>query len=434
VNPPLDGANAANDPFTVIGLGDPSTMTLAPRGTPLYKTTYGNLAPRLGVAFQQGVTVLRAGIGTFYDLGYGSLGGTSAFFPYSASRTFVLAPFPLTAENAAPPTPTANPPVDQIIVADPALRLPRTYQWNAAVERTLGDNEVVSVTYVGAAGRDLLRVTKLFNPNPQFQVVSVTSNTATSDYHALQARFDRRVSRGLQAYASYTWSHSIDTASTDAVGTYLNTPASIADPEIDRADSDFDIRHAFSGGAIYTMPSPQSSRSLRAVFDGWSLGAFLFARSAPPVDIVGAMSFAAGTIVRYRPDVNPGVPMEILGPQYPGGKVFNAAAFSAAPPGQQGDLARNALRGFGAVQVDLAVQRRVQLNGKYSLRFRTEFFNLLNHPNFGPPVNDLSSALFGRSTQMLARSLGAGGPNGGFSPLYQVGGPRSIQLALRLEF
>jgi len=277
-------------------------------------------------------------------------------------------------------------------------------------------------------------VTNLFNPNPQFQVVSVTSNTAESNYHSLQARLDRRLSRGLQALASYAWSHSVDTASTDSVGNYLNTPTSIADPSVDRGDSDFDVRHAFTAGVTYTVPAPDSHQVVRAAFGGWSLAGFVFARTAPPVNVVGATSFVAGTILRYRPNVNPGVPLELFGEQYPGGKIFNPAAFSPAPPGQQGNLERNALRGFGAFQVDLAVQRRFQLKQGLGLRFKAEFFNLLNHPNFGPPVNDLSSPQFGRSTQMLARSLGSGGPNGGFSPLYQVGGPRSIQFGLRLEF
>ena len=69
------------------------------------------------------------------------------------------------------------------------------------------------------------------------------------------------------------------------------------------------------------------------------------------------------------------------------------------------------------------------------LRFRGEFFNILNHPNVGAPTSTLTSALFGRSTQTLANSLGAGGgQNGGFNPLYQIGGPRSVQLALKLQF
>jgi hypothetical protein len=433
VNPPLKGTDAENDPFTVAGLNDPATMTLAPRGTPLYETTYGNIAPRLGVAYQHRATILRAGFGTFYDLGYGSLGGTSAFFPYSASKSFVLVPFPLSTENAAAPPLSANPPVDLIVIADTHLKLPRTYQWNVALERSLGASQV-SLTYVGAAGRDLLRVTNLFNPNPRFQIVSVTSNSSTSDYDSLQARFERRLSRGLQALASYTWSHSVDTASTDAVATYLNTPSSMADPNIDRAASDFDVRHAFTAGATYIVPSSESHPIVGAVLGGWSLASFLFARSAPPVNIVGATSFAAGTILRYRPNLNPGVPVELFGQQYPGGKVFNSAAFTAAPAGQQGNLERNALRSFAALQVDVAVQRRFPLTQNVDLRFRAEFFNIFNHPNFGPPVNDLSSPLFGHSTQMLASSLGSGGPRGGFNPLYQVGGPRSIQLALRLEF
>jgi hypothetical protein len=347
----------------------------------------------------------------------------------------VLVPFPLSAEDAAPPPLTVNPPVSQIVVSDPDLKLPRTYQWNAAVERSVGGSQVLSLTYVGAAGRDLLRVTNMFNPNPQFQVVSFTSNTSSSDYHALQVKFDRRLSGGLQAFGSYTWSHSIDTASTDAAGTEVNTPSSIAGPDVDRADSDFDVRHAFTGGATYMTPTPDGLHPVvRAIASAWSLSGFLFARSAPPVNVVGARSFVGGTILRYRPNVNPGVPLELFGDQYPGGKILNRAAFSAPPAGQQGDFGRNVLRAFGAFQIDLAVQRRFRLTPKVDLRLRTEFFNVFNHPNFGPPVNDLSSPLFGRSTQMLASSLGRGGPNGGFSPLYQVGGPRSIQLGLRLEF
>ena len=78
VNPPLKGKNLANDPFTVTGLSEPSTMTLSPRGTPLYKTSYGNVAPRLGLAYQLSEnsgwwSVLRGGFGVFYDLGSGSL-------------------------------------------------------------------------------------------------------------------------------------------------------------------------------------------------------------------------------------------------------------------------------------------------------------------------------------------------------------------------
>jgi hypothetical protein len=91
------------------------------------------------------------------------------------------------------------------------------------------------------------------------------------------------------------------------------------------------------------------------------------------------------------------------------------------------------LRGFGATQADVAFQWQFALTEQLNLRFRTEFFNIFNHPNFGPPNNSLTSPLFGHSTQTLASSL-AGADNAGFDPLYQIGGPRSIQLALKLSF
>src|SRR5580658_8636098 len=438
INPPLRGKNLANDPFTVVGLNDPATMTLAPRGTPLYQTTYGNVAPRLGLAYQLSGrkdwgAVLRGGLGVFYDLGSGSLGAVSSYFPYLNDTFASNVPFPLAPQNAAPPTLSASPPVNNIVVAEPNLKLPRTYQWNAALEQSLGSNQTLSLTYVGAVGRDLLRHTNLVSPNSTFEFVGVTSNSATSDYQALQLKFERRLSRGLQALASYTWSHSIDNASTDAFANYINTPGSVANPNIDRGDSDFDIRHAFTAGVTYSLPSPKSTTFARSTLGGWSVDSFIFARTAPPVDVVSGLVFADGIDLYPRPDVVLGAPLVLYGSGYPGGKAFNPAAFTAPPNGQQGDLGRNVLRGFGAWQEDLALQRQFHLTEKVGLRFRGEFFNIFNHPNFGSPNNNLTGPLFGQSTQTLANGL-AGGDNAGFNPLYQIGGPRSVQLALKLLF
>ncbi|HKR20970.1 MAG TPA: carboxypeptidase regulatory-like domain-containing protein, partial [Pyrinomonadaceae bacterium] len=213
VNPALKGKNRDNDPFTVVGLNDPATMTLAPRGTPLYETTYGNFAPRIGVAYQFGGirnwgAALRAGFGVFYDLGQGSLGGVSSFFPYIVDKNFSGSPFPLSPQDAAPPALTTNLPAGTMLLADAHLKLPRTYQWNVALEQSIGNDQSVSATYIGASGRQLLRVTNLFNVNPNFEFIAFTDNSATSDYNALQIKFQRRLSRGLQALASYSWSHS----------------------------------------------------------------------------------------------------------------------------------------------------------------------------------------------------------------------------------
>jgi len=455
VNPPMKGKNLANDPFTVTGLNDPANLALAPRGTPLYQTTYGNVAPRVGMAYQLGgganwTSVLRGGFGIFYDLGSGSLGGVSTYFPYFAQNAFAPVAFPLSPEDAVPPVITTNPPASIILVADPHLKLPRTYQWNAALEQSLRSNQTLSLTYIGAVGRDLLRVTNLFAPNSNFGQVNVTDNSATSDYQALQVKFERRLSQGLQALASYTWSHSIDIASTDAFSNYLNTPPSAANANVDRGNSDFDIRHAFTAGVTYSLPSPGSNKFAHAALGGWSVDSFIFARTAPPVDVVGGIVFADGIALYPRPDVEPGVPLVLYGSGYPGGKAINntpgavaggcpdgsqsIGPFCPPPTGQQGDFGRNVLRGFGAWQADVAFQRQFRLTEKVGLRFRGEFFNLFNHPNFGPPDNNITDALFGLSTQTLASSLGSGGANGGFNPLYQIGGPRSIQLALKLQF
>lgn len=441
VNPPLKGKNLANDPFTVEGLNNPSTMTLAPRGTPLYTTTYGNVAPRLGLSYQlrersDWGSVFRAGGGIFYDLGSGSLGGVSSYFPYSATKVLSLWPFPLSPQDAAPPLLTVNPPALNILVADPNLKLPRTYQWNIALEQSLGSSQSLSLTYVGAVGRDLLRSTVL-NPasagNPDFDFVFLTDNSATSNYNALQLKFQRHFWKGFHALASYSFSHSIDISSTDAAFAYLDPVGSVINPNMDRGDSDFDIRHSFTAAVTYDLPTFGARNVIHNILENWSLDSFVLIRSAPPVNIVGTQIPAGVSILMPRPDIKPGLPLVLYGSQYPGGKTFNPAAFTPAPSGQQGNLGRNVLRGFEAWQADLGLQRQFRVTDELSLRFRAEFFNIFNHPSFGSPSNVLSSPLFGQSTQTLANSL-AGGNNAGFNPLYQIGGPRSIQLALKFQF
>src|SRR5262249_9900077 len=187
-----------------------SSVALAPAGTPLYETTYDNFAPRVGVTYQllqrRGrEMVLRGGFGTFYDLTSGFL--VSPFFPYARSKSSSNVPYPVTPELAAPPpfSTSLSSASGNIFVSDPHLKLPRTYQWNVTLEQSIGPNQTVSASYVGAAGRRLLRRETIVTPTSLF--IITTRNTATSDYHALQLQFQRRLSRGLQALAAYTWSH-----------------------------------------------------------------------------------------------------------------------------------------------------------------------------------------------------------------------------------
>jgi len=437
-NPPLS-AEDGRLPFTAIGVDNPATMTLAPSGTPLWKAKKDNFAPRLGIVWQARPSlVLRAGAGIFYDLGYSAIANGTIAYPYSRVNMISNTSFPLSVSAAAPPPFTATAPVDWYFSAiDPNHVLPRTYEWNAAVERSLGNSDVLTVSYLGAAGRKLMRQDIYDAPNASFtQEVDVMRNGGNSSYHALQAQFRHRFAHGLQALLSYSWAHSIDDVSSDV--NYQNVPPG-ASPYSDRGSSDYDIRQTFSGAISYDIPAPGAG-IWKSMFGSWSTDSIIYARTAPPVNVVTGQNpfpatYLAGPDSVQRPNVVPGVPFYLHPSGVPGGKIINAAAFSTPVPAvAQGELGRNALRGFGATQWDITLRRRFRLTERVSLQARSDFFNILNHPNFGSPINYLSSPQFGYATQMLNNYLGSGGQNGGLNPLYQIGGPRSIQLALKLAF
>jgi hypothetical protein len=450
---PAPTESKGNHPAVFSGLDNLDTAVLEPFGTPLYETSYNNFAPRIGAAYtlrqKQGwETVLRGGFGIFYDLGTGT--ATDAFigFPYVGTRRLSFVPFPLSPENAAPPPINQDKPYDDVNAFDRNLKLPRTYQWNLSIEQSLGSNQTVTASYVGAAGRELLRQEQLEFPHPDFTFINFTRNAATSDYHAMQLQYDRRLSRGLQALVSYTWSKSIDTASSDSG---LNAPGEFGDPNNDRGPSDFDVRHAFNAGITYDFPTYKRLGSVaNAILGHWSVDTIVTMRSATPVDIVGGLG-GVGFFSLVRPDLVPGQPLYLDDPNAPGGRRFNPDAFATphvvdGVAERQGTLGRNVLRGLPVYQVDLAFRRQFHITGEDNqgvrLQFRAEFFNIFNHPNFGDPgagqsgfgTNWLEHPDFGRSAAMLGRSLGSAGASGGFNPLYQIGGPRSIQLALKLLF
>ena len=305
------------------------------------------------------------------------------------------------------------------------------------------------VAYVGAKGRELLRLERYVSPNAKFAFVDVTKNTASSDYKSLQLQFRRRLSRGMQALASYTWSESLDNVSGDSVSL---SPNDKIDPQLDRGPSDFDIRHQFSAALTYNIPSPHFAEVGRVLMRDWAIDTIFVARSAAPVNVVYSRNIGFGTFSSFRPDLVEGTALYIEDPKAPGGRRFNnqvvvvpgnprpqVGAFVAPVANRQGNLPRNFLRGFPVYQLDFAVRREFPLKDRLRLQFRTEVFNLFNHPNFADPNNVLyvgnnANTAFGFSQSMFGRSLGSGGASGGFNPLYQIGGPRSIQLALKLMF
>jgi hypothetical protein len=449
--------------LTGLDLNDLSKTALAPSGTPIFHTKFGNVAPRIGVAYQLSARpnwgrVVRGGFGVFYDLATSETNNVinQVFYPFAASIAVSGQPFPLTGSAAAPPTITAPSPStpQQIAGFDPNLKSPYTLQWNAALEQSLGSRQSLTVSYIGAVGRRLLQSSNILPPNPgqlnpAISDLLVVTNSATSDYHALQVQLQRHMDRNLQLLSSYTWAHSIDTASAGSGGVHSN---SLSGPRNsgDRASSDFDLRQVLALGITYSLPSAREYRVLRGITGGWSLQSIVQAETAPPVSLGDGFFFRVptGFVTQIRPDVRSGIPLYLYGSQFPGGKAFNSAAFINPPtttgcdpavdfpcdPARQGDVGRNSLRGFGVFQWDLGVHREFPIRESVKMEFRAEMFNCINHPNFAPPQGDISSPNFGLSSQMLGQYLGGGLGGGGLNPLYQIGGPRSVQLALKFTF
>jgi Carboxypeptidase regulatory-like domain/TonB dependent receptor len=451
-------ANGPNLPaVTGYNLDDLSTLAIAPIGRAPFNTKYGNLAPRFGIAYQLSQNkdwgaVFRGGLGVFYDLATSEAGNfLIQGYPFVANKLALFVNFPLDAATAEPPPITPSnltTPGSALAAFDPNLKLPYTLEWNAALEQGLGREQTISASYVGATGRRLIQSAYVLSPNPSFYAADLVGNTAESNYNAMQIQFQKRLSHGLQVLASYTWSHSIDDGSAGSYANGSNTLVPTINANVNRGPSDFDIRNAFSIGLTYNVTSPRINRLADTLLRGWSVQNVIQAHTAPPVNVyysqIGSLLSSQTSV---RPDLVSGVSLYLYGQQYPGGKALNSAAFTSPPtdpntgaPLRMGDLGRNTLRGFGVAQWDFSVHRDFPVHDSLALQFRAEMFNLLNHPNFGPQVVDLFSPQFlnpqfGRSIQTLGQSLnGSQAGAGAFNPLYQVGGPRSIQLSVKLSF
>ena len=478
INPPLEGDRL---PYQIDGLENPLTATLARPGTRQWRTRWDNLAPRVGLAWtisEKADLVLRGGFGIFYDTGMGTALRGYSSFPYNTTLNITNPAqlrFPAVEADIQPPpfADTLPPPYNSsFFVFDRNLQLPYTRQWNVTIEKGLDRNSVVTIGYVAAAGRRLLRAEQLQNFNAAFvqqrfglearplvvvnpaifgpnlsatapvagSTVSVTRNASNSDYHSFQAQYRRRLSRGLQIQASYTWAKSMDDVSDETI---TGIPTDRLDLRLERGTSDFDIRHNFITAITYDIPTGRflsGYRLTRAILGNWSVDAIGRRRSALPFNAISQAFDPLNIGTTRRLDLKPGVPVYLDDAAAPGGKRLNPSAFAVPAAGRQGTLQRNTLRGFAARQLDLSVRRQFNLTEKWRVQFRTEFFNLTNTPNFGDPAASFGFATFGYVQNMLGRGLsGATGatqtsPSPGFNSLYQVGGPRSIQFSLKILY
>ncbi len=443
--------------ITGFSLTSLANLAYAPPGTPPYTTHWGNIAPRIGGAYRLLTTpgrelILRGGWGIFYGLSDSELLNQEAIdeplYPYGADSYIFGATYPPTAGSAnaaAPvnvqPNATNGLPLYGI---QPNMNLPWSQEFNVSLQQALGNDQSFTISYVGAVEKRLEEAEATDNPNPNYAEAWLVDETGTANYNALQAVFQRQLSHGLQALVDYTWSHAIDDGSYGNWVTFIYPGETQANVNENRGDADFDIRNLFSAAVTYQPPAVKSNFFLRALTRDWSTNDIISIQSGPPVNIVDG-DFAGnasqvGAAALIRPDVVPGVPLYLTGPQYPAGKAINPAAFKDPPPGvngapaRQGNFSRNVIRALGMATWNFSAQRNFPIHDALHLVFEADLFNILNHPAFGPFNNGFfannGNPVFGQVTGTWNQSSA----NGGQSALYAPGGNRSGQFSLKLTF
>ncbi len=418
----------------------PNTIQFEDRNSHLWNTTWSNVAPRIAAAYVAnglpgGDLVIRGGWGVYYDLGVGRAAGAFGDgFPFGNIKRLSNASYPLTSDSYVLSAQDYAKPGQSTVWAFPrSIALPKTYEWNATIEKSLPGGVTASVAGIGAAGRHLLRggsYSYTSNPASPAQLIQIVEDDATSDYNALQIQAQRRIGAWYGTIA-YTWSHSIDTASDD----YFFLPDQNAQALTQsRGNSDFDIRHALSAAGGFAIPTIHRGQLLGTMLSNWRVDTVFTLRSGPPITPRYVRDLGYGVFL-FRPDVVAGQPVFLYDDSYPGGARVNPAAFVSPKDGRQGNLGRNTVYSLGLKQVDLALSRVIPLSSHTRVELRAEMFNLFNTPNFGPYLPTLTSPLFGLSTASYANSMGTGAlARGGMNPLFQAGGPRSTQLAVRFVF
>ncbi len=427
----LAPAPSSEGALAVDQVNDPATLTLAPPGTRLWRTAFANFAPRVGFAYQltnanRAHFVLRGGAGIQYDLGQNRTGNIFAnSIPFISGSSVFNSPH--SSQSVA--TPEDLP----LLAFDPQLKLPYTINWNVMLQRVFGPSEL-SVAYVGSSGQRQLQTQTLFNQNPAFTFLRLTTNRGNSDWRALQFTYDRYFRNGLGAHISYTWSHSTDNVMRDSERNIVMTSLN---PELDRGPSDFDIRHQLTGFVSYSLPAPFAEGLGYTLLRNWTIDSIFNARSAKPLNVLYWFPTLIG-VAYFRPDVVSGAPLYVLDPTVGGGRRLNEAAFVVPAVLQQGTSGRNSLRGFPLYQIDLGLRRIFHFTDDFSLQIQADAFNLLNQANFEDPLaNDLvigsplrSNLAFGESTSLSGRSLASGG----FASFYGPGGARTLRFSVKLIF
>jgi hypothetical protein len=442
-NPP-PGPSNGHYPVTLTS-ANLATAQLAPVGTPPYETDYHSFAPRFG--FEWNATpssryalTVRGGAGIFFDTGQSVIGSAYAdAYPFFASSSISRnVPLPLSATVLAPPSLSfpLTPPYPILEgISSPNLTMPYTESWNLSIDEKLSPTNTVTASYIGNNGKKLLFTEDYYTSiNPSFaNGLYYTSNASQSSYNALQVQDSGRIAGGVALLASFTFAHALDNESSDIPS---NAPT--------WGNSTNDLRRVFNLALNYQAPACSWNHWLVSVTHGWLLANRFSTQSGYPLDIVQTdVTLPDGSSAQYYPDLVTGVPIYLHGsaahntavtPPYTLNWALNPNAFAAVPidpttgnPTRQGTLGRNFVRAPAFWALNTSLQRTFPLREQLHLNFRTDAFNIFNHPNLGNPDTNLYDSTFGELINGVTTI-------GSSNTLYAMGAARSLQFSLKLQF
>ncbi|HEY3131348.1 MAG TPA: TonB-dependent receptor [Acidobacteriota bacterium] len=408
-----------------------------------------NFAPRIGLAwdpFGDAKTSVRAGFGIFHDeilpkyyFFSGSLNP-----PFTTRTSIPTPPFPNVVANFDPTKPIQA----QLQTVNFDLQSSYMMQFNLSVQRELAGDVDVTVGYVGARGNHLVRLgdanlapetivdgKKVYRPelkrrNPNFTGIWQRVTDAQSFYHSLQLSGIKRLSHGLRAQASYTFSRSVDDSSginSQDFDSVVQYGLDWYDRTIDRGLSAFHVKHNLTFNWTYDLPFAQSLSGFGGLLlKGWQLNNITSIRSGTPFTVrlgfnrsgnLNTTSFS----MNERPNLKSGQSNNPIlgGPDH----YFDVNAFELPPVNQRGNLGRDTLIGPGTVAVDAALSKSFKLGEDRALQFRTEIFNLPNRTNFAVPSGRV---VFTNAAAAIAPTAGR--------ITSTVTTSRQIQFGLKLTF
>jgi hypothetical protein len=420
IAPAVDADDRANLYDVATGELVPVGTSGMPRGG--YEGDRNNLAPRVGFAWTPdaaGRLAIRGGYGLYYNQGALATGEGLYFNPpYFDLNLFV--PFP-----GVPPVTLQDPFPASYPIALPvsATAYQRDLQtgwlehWNVSAQRQIGDSRAVEIAYVGSRGHDLIAARDInqpapspqvpnLRPNPLFDDITLIESRGSSDYHALQLKFQQRLDRGLSFLSSYTLGRSED----DASGFFASTgdpnfPQDSRNPDAEHGRSSFDVRHRFSLSFAWQLPFGPGrhwlsrSSALSAILADMELQGIVTLQSGrpftvallPEIDNSNTGRSTLGFGANDRPNVTGDAALDNPTTD----RWFDTSKFTLPPFGSFGNAGRNILEGPGYSNVNLALLKFMSI-GTTRLELRAEAFNLLNSANFNLPDAFLGSPTFGR--------------------------------------